>query len=112
MIDGNIKGEIQIKKSVPNEIGEQVLTWETVDEVNGFLDLQTGESKYRTYNAKIEESSHIFICDYKALNELITNENSRMVVKGKVYDIKFIDNPMELNKQLEFYLKFTGGQNE
>jgi hypothetical protein len=33
-----------------------------------------------------------------------------MVINGKTYDILLIDNPMELGSQLEFYLKFTGGQ--
>jgi hypothetical protein len=35
-----------------------------------------------------------------------------MVINGKRYDVLLIDNPMELDtgSQLEFYLKFTGGQ--
>ena len=28
---------------------------------------------------------------------------------GKVYQITLLDNPMELNRQWEIYLKYTGG---
>lgn len=31
-----------------------------------------------------------------------------MIINEKNYDVTLIDNPMELNKQLEFSLKFTG----
>lgn len=109
-IGGNIKATVQVGTSVKNEIGEMVLTWTDVQVIKGWLDLQSGDSKYSTYHAKIQESTHIFIADYVALN--ITAENSRMVINGKVYDILLIDNPMEMGSgsQLEFYLKFTGGQ--
>jgi hypothetical protein len=46
------------------------------------------------------------------LEPAITAESARMVINGKVYDIILIDNPMEMcsGSQLEFYLRFTGGQ--
>ena len=54
----------------------------------------------------------IFIADYVTLDSTIKPENSRMVIKGNRYDLLLIDNPMELGNgsQLEFYLKYTGGQ--
>lgn len=110
MIDGNVVAELQVKSGTKNEIGEKVLTWTTVQSLFGFLDLSSGESKYSTYDTKIQESTHIFICDYLAIDKRITNENSRMLISGKTYDVMLIDNPMELNKHLEIYLKFTGGQ--
>lgn len=55
-----------------------------------------GDSKYNTYNAKIQESTHIFICDYVSLDKSISAEKSRVVINGKIYDIMIIDNPMEL----------------
>ena len=33
-----------------------------------------------------------------------------MVIGNAAYDIMLIDNPMGMNRQLEFYLKFTGGK--
>ncbi len=110
MIGGNIAGQIQLYKTETNIIGEREKIWETVDDITGFLDLSTGDSKYTTYNAKIQESTHIFLADYKELDSRIKAENSRMIINGKVYDIMVIDDPMELHKQLEIYLKYTGGQ--
>ncbi len=111
-IGGNITAAIQVRSVTKNEIGEQVEKWPDVQSIKGWLDLTTGDSKYSTYNAKMQESTHIFIADYVPLDSRIKAENSRMVIKGKRYDIMLIDNPMELEKgsQLEIYLKFTGGQ--
>lgn len=110
MIGGNISAEIQIYDTVKNEIGEAVKSWETVQTLTGWLDLSGGDSKYGTYNAKIQESTHVFISNYVTPDSRIAAENSRMLISGKAYDIMLIDNPMELCEQLEIYLKFTGGQ--
>ena len=113
MINGNIIASIQTFSSAMNFIGEAEKTWTDIQSLKGFLDLRSGDSKYSSYDAKIEESTHLFICDYVPLNENITAENSRMIIGGKVYDIILIDNPMGLNQHYEIYLKFTGGhQNE
>ena len=111
-IGGNIKATIQICTSAKNDIGEPVKTWTDAQTIKGWLDLSSGEARYTTYNAKIQESTHVFIADYVSLDSRITAETSRMVINGKPYDILLIDNPMEMGtgSQLEFYLKFTGGQ--
>lgn len=111
-IGGNITAVIQTATTTKNTIGEQVKSWSDAQTLKGWLDLQGGESRYTTYNAKIQESTHVFIGDYVPLVAGITEENSRMVINGKVYDIMLIDNPMEMGSgsQLEIYLRFTGGQ--
>ena len=110
MIGGNIEGTFQISTTTKNEISEAVKSWADVQMITGWLDLQSGDSKYNTYNAKLQESTHVFVADYVELDSRITSENSRMVIGGKVYDVLLIDDPMELHKQLEISLKFTGGQ--
>ena len=107
-IGGNTVLAFQTKTTVKNAIGENVSTWTNVQELTGWLDLAGGESKYTTYNTKIQESTHIFICDYEPVT--VKPENCRAVINGKIYDVMVIDNPMELNEQLEIYLKYTGGQ--
>lgn len=104
--------ELQTKKTSVNAIGEQVESFETVETLEGWLDSTGGDSKYSTYNAKIQESTNVFICDYKELGLNIKSENSRVFEpkKGLYYDVMLIDDPCELHKQLEIYLKFTGGQ--
>ena len=111
-IGGNLKATFQIHTTTKNDIGEHVQDWVDVQTIKGWLDLSSGEARYTTFNAKIQESTHIFIADYVSMDSRITAETSRMVIKGKTYDILLIDNPMEMGtgSQLEIYLKFTGGQ--
>ena len=112
-IGGNLNAVIQVStKKTTNIIGETVPSWTNAQTIKGWLDLSSGEARYSTYNAKIQESTHIFIGDYVPLDSRITSENSRMIINGKTYDILLIDNPMEMGygSQLEIYLKYTGGQ--
>lgn len=111
-IGGNTTATVQTSTTTKNKIGEQVKVWTDVQTVKGWLDLQSGDSRYTTYSAKIQESTHVFVADYVSLNSDINAETSRMLINGKAYDILLIDNPMELGSgsQLEFYLRFTGGQ--
>lgn len=111
-IGGNTQAIIQIFTASQNEIGETVKVWTDVQTLNGWLDLQSGNSRYNAYHAKIQESTHIFVSDYICLDSRITAENARMVINGGRYDVMLIDNPMGMGagSQLEIYLKYTGGQ--
>lgn len=112
-IGGNKQMQLQVKSIARNDIGEQIEKWETIQQVTGWLDFQSGDGKYttyNTYNAKIQESTHVFVADYVRLADGITAETARAVIDGKRYDIMLIDNPMEMGLQLEIYLKYTGGQ--
>lgn len=137
MIGGNTDAVMQVKHQTgTNAIGEREREWIDVVSFSGWLDLSGGDSKYTVYNAKIQESTHIFLCDHRqyislskewqwnprsfttgiinlALDEdiAVTSENTRMVIAGKVYDILLIDDPMGANEHLEIYLRFVGGQN-
>jgi len=119
MIGGNTKAIIQVSTTTKNEIGEQVKAWVDAFELFGWLDYRSGEANYSTYNAKIQESSHVFICDYVQIPEtIVVNgknvsinvENARMIIDSKQYDVKLMDDPMGLHKHLEFFLDYTGGQ--
>ena len=106
MIGGNIEATLQQKtRSESNSIGEQIQTWSDVIQLRGWLDLSTGDSRYR-FDAKLQESTHIFIADYTPIDRKATDK--RLVVNGVVYDVLLIDDPMELHQQLEIYLKFVG----
>lgn len=111
MIGGNTIAYIQVRNSQGrNAIGEAQTAWTTAQSIAGWLDLAGGAAGYSAYDAKIQESTHVFISDYQKLANTITTENSRMLVENKIYDITYIDDPMELHEQLEIYLKYTGGQ--
>ncbi len=111
-IGGNTKLTIQTSTAIRNEIGESEKVWTDAQTIKGWLDLASGDSRYSTYYAKVQESTHIFIADYVPINRAVTAENARAVINGKLYDIMLIDNPMEMQggSQLEIYLKYTGGQ--
>lgn len=119
-IGGNTQAVFQIRKLrkdehghyIRNDSGEIIHDWEDVQTIKGWLDLASGDSRYTTYYAKIQESTHIFMADYVNLDVRINAENARMRINGKLYDITLIDNPMEMGSgsQLEIYLKYTGGQ--
>lgn len=111
-IGGNLTAEIQVQTTTKNRIGEYEKSWTTVQRLRGWLDLTGGDSKYATFSAKMQQSTHVFVADYKPLDKRITAENARIVIKSKRYDIMLIDNPMEMEtgSQLEIYLKYTGGQ--
>lgn len=109
-IGGNAIANIQIRSTTKNEIGATTKTWTNVQTIKGWLDLSGGDSKYSSFNAKIQESTHIFVADYTNLDARISAENSRLVVNGGIYDVMLIDDPMEMHKQIEIYLKYTGGQ--
>lgn len=118
-IGGNLTAILQVSTTTKNEIGEGVQKWHDVVSLDGFIDLSSGDSKRTTFNAKIQESTHIFVGDYKPIPATfeadgqivqVTSENARMVANSQRYDVMLMDNPMNLNEQWEIYLKYTGGQ--
>ena len=120
MIGGNITVQLQAQYGhTTNAIGSRVPQWHDVISLTGFMDLSGETTNRTTFGAKIQESTHIFICDYKPIPATfdvdgvahrVTTENIRIVANGESYDVMMMDNPMFLNKQWEIYLKFTGGQ--
>lgn len=116
-IGGNISAVFQKKTTGKNDLGVGVEKWENVYTVPGWLGLQSGDSKY-SYYAKIEESSHVFICDYHSGLYALTMPDEdgktpilRSIIKGMVYDVLLIDNPDEMDEQLEIYLRKVGAWN-
>ena len=108
MIGGNITALLQAKKGyTTNAIGETSPSYETILELKGFLDMQSYNT-HRTYLTKIEEATHLFICDFVEIEDT-NSEDKILIVNNKSYEVLYIDNPMELNKHLEIYLKRIGG---
>ena len=111
-IGGNITGIIQLKAGIQkNAIGAGVPKYEDAFSCRGWLGLQSGEYKRTSFNAKIEESTHVFLCDYHAGIYALASKDTRMIIKGFVYDVLLIDNPDEMDEQLEIYLRRVGAVN-
>lgn len=136
MIGGNITALLQVRdEGKKNSIGEREHEWTDVTALFGWLDYQGGQNNISSYDAKIQETTHIFICDFRSCKNLskqwvwdpfnfitgvikttqdeapvsVTSENARMIVNENVYQILMIDDPMEMHRQLEIYLKYVGG---
>lgn len=117
-IGGNIDLILKRKDGfITNDIGEQIPSYIDYKTFQGFLDMANANTSHSTYNAKIEESTHYFICDYEELPSFIDNEGKtrkatinelRAYCNSKEFDVLWIDNPMELNYQYEIYLEYKG----
>ena len=118
-IGGNITGTVQtLTGSEKNAIGEVVKTWNDFSIQLGWLGMQSGDSKYTNHSTKVEESTHVFLCDFNAdIYSLTLPDESgaipqvRMIIKGMIYDVLLIDNPDEMDAQLEIYLRKVGAWN-
>ena len=107
MIGGNTQATLQVDVMEKNQFGEVIHAWQDVQTIKGFLDYTGGDASYKsTFKGAVEETSHIFICDFVALQ--VTPTNCRLLCDNKVYDVLMIDNPMGLNKHLELFLKYNG----
>lgn len=110
MIGGNTNLVLQARKTAQNEIGEDVESWENVQTLFGWLDYSSGEAGRTAYDTKLMQSTHFFIGDYVPINPRINEEDCRAVCNGETYDIKKIDDPMGLHRQIEIFLSYTGAQ--
>ena len=107
MIGGNTYAILQADTSEKNAFGEVIHSWLDVRTIQGFLDYTGGDASYKgTFKGAVEETTHLFICDFVELD--VEPTTHRLLIDSKVYDILMIDNPMGLNKHLEIFLKYTG----
>ena len=108
MIGGNVDAIIQVETSSKNAFGEIENTYKNLTTVKGFLDYVGGDGSYKNnFKGELEETTHIFICDYENVASKATPTQSRMIIDDKIYDILYIDNPMNLNEHLEIMLKYN-----
>ena len=108
MIGGNTIANVQIKTSSKNEYGALTDTWQDVTTVKGFLDFTGGDGSYKSnFKGKLEETTHIFICDYNEAVAKTQPTTSQLLIDGQIYDVLMIDDPMSLHKHLEIMLKYS-----
>ena len=108
MIGGNITAVIQTKTSSKNEYGALIDTWTEVTTIRGFLDFTGGDGSYKSnFKGKLEETTHLFICDYNEVFKTLNATKSRLIIDNQIYDILMIDDPMNLHKHLEIMLKYN-----
>ena len=108
MIGGNATAILQVKTSSKNAFGEKVDSWNDVQLLKGFLDFTGGDGSYKSnFKGSVEETTHIFICDYDEIASKAKPTQSRLIVNGAIYYFLMIDNPMNLKQHLEIMLKYN-----
>ena len=106
MIGGNTTVTLQVKTTTKNAIGEKITTWEDVKTLKGFLDYTGGDTSHKTdFKGDVEETTHIFICDFGFID--VKPTQCRLISDHKVYDVLMIDDPMDLHQHLEIFLKYN-----
>lgn len=106
MIGGNINLVLKQKSTTKNDIGENVLSWVDYKTIHGFLDFMSESTGRTNFNSKIVESTHVFICDYVEINKPLTE--LKAYCNNQEFDITYIDDPMNLHKHIEIFLKYVG----
>jgi head-tail adaptor len=115
MIGGNITATIRVKSSNgKNAIGEGIESWNDVGTVLGWLDYQAGQNGIQQLNAKIQDTTHFFMCDYfrwklATQDAEVTSENCKLILNGEIYNVLMIDDPMNLHQHIEVFLQYVGG---
>lgn len=77
--------------------------WENIDEISGVLDQLNGDEILASDKLG-ELSSHIFI-----IFEMVdVKRGDRFIIDDEIYNVTNVDNPNNMNRQLEIKLKYTG----
>lgn len=95
-IGGNITGKIQTKTtSGKNAMGEAENTWNDAFSHIGWLGLQSGEQKRNNFNAKIEESTHVFLLDFDADIYALAEQDTNFMTLCEILQDEFIEGRAE-----------------
>ena len=106
MIGGNITAVLQTETTSKNSFGEIVKSWQDVQVLKGFIDFTGGDGSYKSnFKGAVEETTHIFICNYVKLD--VKPTQCRLLCDNKLYDVLMIDDPMNLHSHIEIMLKYN-----
>lgn len=108
MEGGNIKAIVlQYNDVGKNLIGEGTPRWTEIGCIFGWLDSMSADDDFSRMKTTVQDSTHVFIMDYDPSVRL-GSKNSRLLINGRIYEVKYQDDPMELHDHIEIYLKYAG----
>lgn len=107
MIGGNLEATFQAKSTIKNEIGEGINNWTNIISIKGYLDLSSGTSN-NSHKTKSVESTYMFLSNYNETVRNLDPAKCRCLINNRIYEVNFIDDPMELHDHLEITLKMVG----
>lgn len=94
---------VQRYTKVPDGIGGYNYEWVNHLEIEGTLDQLNADEVLASEKLGIV-SSHLFITF--EIVDIIRKD--RFIIDNEIYHVKNVDNPMNLNRQLEITLEYTG----
>lgn len=98
---------VQRHKPISDGAGGVRYEWGDHIDISGTLDQLSGDEVLASDKLG-QLSSHIFI-----IFEMVDVKNEdRMIINESVYMVKNVDNPNNLNRQLEIKLEYTGDRYE
>lgn len=98
-----VEATVQRYTQVDDGIGGTRNEWIDHIDVEGALDQLDGDEVIASERLG-ELSSHVFI-----LFDIVdVTRSDRMIIDGDIYRIKNVDNPMNMDRQLEIKLEYTG----
>lgn len=98
-----VTATIQRYTTVDDGYGGEKQEWQDHLEVDGFLD-QLSSDEVLASDRINAISTHVFI----TFDISDITPSDRAIIGGKVYNIQNVDNPMQMDEQLEITLEYTG----
>lgn len=107
-VGGNVTAKVMRSVTEKNDKGVHViLEPQEVMTIVGWLDYQSGEVGHLAYQAAVQDTTHIFISDYQADYADLPAVGLSLEIGGKAYEVKLIDDPMNMHEHIETYLRLV-----
>jgi SPP1 family predicted phage head-tail adaptor len=95
--------DIQRLTLVPNGFGGYTESWDThISDYDGIIDQLSG-NEVLSADKISPNSTHILIGEVTDIKE-----SDRILYNGKIYEVKNVDNPMNMDRHLEILLEYKG----
>lgn len=109
MVGGNVPADVMRERKTKDAKGLYVSGEpERVMGLKGWLDYQAGQASHLAYQAKTDDTTHVFLCDYDEAYAGLKTDGLYLEVSGRKYEVLLIDDPMGLHEHLETLLRHVG----
>lgn len=109
MIGGNAKAVVLRATKAKDASGLAVTGGaERLMELSGWLDYQSGQPSRQAYQAKVQDATHLWICDYREDFASMPVGGLSLSIGGLSYEVLLIDDPMGMHEHLETHLRRVG----
>ena len=98
-----VTATIQRYTTVDDGYGGEKQEWQDYLEVDGFLDQLNADEVLASEKVQAI-STHVFITF--EIEDITPSD--RAIIDGWMYNIQNVDNPMQMDRQLEIQMEFTG----